>query len=166
MWDQPEIIFCFCTDKQSQKSELQWMNPFMVEPAHGGTSPSNPVLLTLPTSCCAWLSFPKKMSVMPKVGTWITQFAEEWHSQIVLPLFSSPAFPLLWWGFQALCTSGSQRRRRWRREAGKESGEGWELPSWKLGSWKLVWSSLVFKRIQFLCPFSTLSPFNRTKVLP
>lgn len=130
--------------------------PVHGEPAHGGTSPSNPVLLTLPTSCCAWLGFPKKLRVMSKVGSWMTQFAEEWHSQVVPLLFSSPALPL--WASQAPCTSGCQRRKSWRRESGEEPEEDWELPSWKLGSLKLVLSSLIFKRISFLCSFFPSSP--------
>lgn len=147
-------MFCFCTEKQSQKLKLQWMNPFTVN-----LLIVKPPLLTkscwpfaLPLACFSW----ETPRVMPRVASWITQLKEEQQSQIVPPLSSIPALLLLLLISQTRCTSGPQRRRSWEKEAGKESREGRALPSGN------CWSTLIFKRIHFLCPFPPL--YNSTKV--
>lgn len=66
----------------SQKSELQWMNPFMVN-----------LLMEEPPLPPRAVpdGFSQKTEDDVQGGSWMTQFAEEWHSQIVPPLF--PAQP-------------------------------------------------------------------------
>lgn len=79
-----------------------WNLPFQPRPA-------DPSHLRL---CLTWFSQRTEDDVQG--ASWFTQFAEEWHSQIVPPLFSSPALPLLLWSFQAPWTFWSQNRRSWR----------------------------------------------------
>lgn len=140
------MIFCFCTDKQSQKSELQWMNLPMVNLLV--VEPPNPVLLTLPISRCARFGFPKKLRMMSKLDhEWLHLQRNvtprlSFHSLLPQPcscycgLSELPAL-LDFKGEEA----GEEKLERSLKRAGNCSVGSWAVGSWSEVPWYLKWSN-------------------------
>lgn len=127
-----DILFCKARNQNcsewthSWRTCLWWNLPFQPSPA----DPSHLML------CLTWSSQKTENNVQG--GSWMTQFAEEWHSQIVSPLFSSPAPATVELPSSLhLWISKEEKLERSLKRAGNCPVGSWEVGSWSEVPWYL-----------------------------